>query len=598
MASTRGCRSASSSPTSAACTGSTRAPRARRQRAGSSGSASADRAGAKVEELSHGNQQRAQLAAALLHEPELLVLDEPFAGLDPVAVQTLAEVLRGEAARGTAVLFSSHQLELVEDICEEVAIVDHGRIVATGDVDELRRASQRRRITLQLDGAPPQWLPDVAGVELVERRNGDLRLLAGRDVDPEQVLAAAERSARVLEFSYGPPTLAELFLELVASMSGRRAITLVARREIRERLRSKVFLVSTLVLLLIVGGSTALNGALSKKPTYRVAVTAPAPAGLLPALQRAARPFDNAKVRLRVVASAAAGRQALEAKQVDALLLLSDDRLVFRSNVDPKAAAVADTAVRALRNHLPPAPELTTATLHPPEKKTTDAETLVAYVGSLLLLMSLAVYGQWVVTGVVEEKNNRVVELILSTTRPRHLLAGKVIGIGLLGFAQLALVAGLAATLLAAGVFDAPAGLGGSLALVIPWFALGFALYAVAYAAAGALASRQQNAETAGQPVTYTLLAAYFAGYIALNADMNGLAANVLTVFPLTAPLVLPARSALVGVPLWEHALAVVLVLASIYALVRFAGRVYGHGLLHTGPRLDPRTAWRLTRQP
>ena len=128
-------------------------------------------------------------------------------------------------------------------------------------------------------------------------------------------------------------------------------------------------------------------------------------------------------------------------------------------------------------------------------------------------------YGQWVVSGVVEEKNNRVVELILSTVRPRHLLAGKVIGIGLLGLAQLALVAGLAAALLAAGVFDAPAALGGSLALVMPWFALGFALYAVAYAAAGALASRQQNADTAGQPVTYTLLAAYFAGYVAVSAN-------------------------------------------------------------------------------
>jgi ABC-2 type transport system ATP-binding protein len=117
-----------------------------------------DRAGAKLEELSHGNQQRAQLAAALLHEPDLLVLDEPFAGLDPVAVQTLAEVLRGEAERGTAVLFSSHQLELVEDICEEVAIVDHGRVVATGDVDGLRRCSRQRRITLRLDGAPAEWL--------------------------------------------------------------------------------------------------------------------------------------------------------------------------------------------------------------------------------------------------------------------------------------------------------------------------------------------------------------------------------------------------------------------------------------------------------
>ncbi|HVP75148.1 MAG TPA: ATP-binding cassette domain-containing protein [Gaiellaceae bacterium] len=174
-----------------------------------------DRADAKVEELSHGNQQRAQLAAALLHEPELLVLDEPFAGLDPVAVRTLAEVLRGEAARGAAVLFSSHQLELVEDICEEVAIIDHGRVVATGDVDALRRGSQRRVIELQVEHAPPQWAPHLAGVELVECRNGDLRLLAGRDVDPEHVLAEAERAGRVVSFSYGPPTLAELFLELV-----------------------------------------------------------------------------------------------------------------------------------------------------------------------------------------------------------------------------------------------------------------------------------------------------------------------------------------------------------------------------------------------
>jgi len=177
----------------------------------------AERADSKVEELSHGNQQRAQLAAALVHEPDLLVLDEPFAGLDPVAVHTLVDVLRGEAARGAAVLFSSHQLELVESICEEVTIIDHGRLLATGDVDALKRASRRRRIELQLDGAPLEWLPRVPGVELAERSDGRLRLDVGRDVDPELVLAAAERSAHVVAFSYGPPTLAELFLELVAA---------------------------------------------------------------------------------------------------------------------------------------------------------------------------------------------------------------------------------------------------------------------------------------------------------------------------------------------------------------------------------------------
>jgi ABC-2 type transport system ATP-binding protein len=175
----------------------------------------AERAGARVEELSHGNQQRAQLAAALVHEPDLLVLDEPFAGLDPLAVRTLAEVLRGEAARGAAVLFSSHQLELVEDVCQDVAIIDRGRLVATGHIDDLRRASARRRIDVRLEGGAPGWRPALAGVEVIGRRNGDVRLLAAGDVDPEQVLAAARRAGPVVEFRFGPPSLAELFVELV-----------------------------------------------------------------------------------------------------------------------------------------------------------------------------------------------------------------------------------------------------------------------------------------------------------------------------------------------------------------------------------------------
>ena len=380
-------------------------------------------------------------------------------------------------------------------------------------------------------------------------------------------------------------------------MTGRRAITLVAWREIRERLRSKTFLASTLLILALVGASTFAERFANPDRTYKVAVTAPAPPGLNAALQRAAQPFEDAKVRLRVVGSAAAGRQLLEDEQVDLLLLLSDDRLLFRESVDQKAAAVADTAVRALRNKLPPSPELTTGALHPSEKESDDAATLVAFVGALLLFTSLAFYGQWVISGVVEEKNNRVVEVILSAVPARHLLAGKVIGIGSLGFAQLALVAGLAAGLLVAGVFDAPAELGGDIALVIPWFVLGFALYAVAYAVAGALASSQQNAETAGQPVTYALIAVFWAGYLALSSNPDGPLASLLTVFPLTAPLVLPARSALASVPLWQHALAVVLVLATIYALVLFAGRVYAYGLLSGGSRLGARAAWRLARQ-
>ena len=187
------------------------------------------------------------------------------------------------------------------------------------------------------------------------------------------------------------------------------------------------------------------------------------------------------------------------------------------------------------------------------------------------------------VTGVVEEKNNRVVELILATVRPRHLLAGKVIGIGLLGFAQLALIAGLAAALLAAGVFDAPADSAATSRSSSPGSRSGSRSTPSPTPPPARSPPASRTPTRPGQPVTYTLIAVYFAGYVALSVNADGPLANLLTVFPLTAPLVLPARSALVGVPLWEHVLAVVLVLGTIYALVRFAGRIYAHGLLHGG---------------
>jgi ABC-2 type transport system permease protein len=262
-------------------------------------------------------------------------------------------------------------------------------------------------------------------------------------------------------------------------MTARHVIALVAWREIHERLRSRVFVFSTVLMLAVVGGSTALTAAMQTGKTYRVAVVAPVPTGLEAALQRAAEPFE-ASVKLRPLASATAARRQLKAKKADAVLLLRTDRIVFRATVDKRLAAIADDAVRELRRHLPPAPELTAATIEPTKSSTTDAETVVAMLGAAMLLASLAIYGQWVLTGVVEEKANRVVEVIVATVRPRHLLAGKVLGIGLLGLLQVALIGGLAAVLLAAGLFDAPPSLGGSVALLVPWFALGFAVYSVA----------------------------------------------------------------------------------------------------------------------
>ena len=131
----------------------------------------ADRAKGKLEDLSHGNQQRVQLAAALVHEPELLVLDEPFSGLDPLGMATMTEVLRERAIAGVGVVFSSHQLDLVEDICEDVVIIARGRIVAQGPIGELRAASGRRHLEIEIAGADDAWLAALpAQVEVVERR--------------------------------------------------------------------------------------------------------------------------------------------------------------------------------------------------------------------------------------------------------------------------------------------------------------------------------------------------------------------------------------------------------------------------------------------
>jgi ABC-2 type transport system ATP-binding protein len=173
-----------------------------------------DRLNARVEELSHGNQQRVQLAAALVHRPDLLILDEPFEGLDPIATDAMVEVLRGEAARGVPVLFSSHQLELVEQLCESVAIIDHGRLIACGAVGELRAAAPRL-VRVDVRGAAPGWADALSDVELVERSDGRAVFKLTEAADPERILDAARRAGTVTHFAELQPSLAELFREVV-----------------------------------------------------------------------------------------------------------------------------------------------------------------------------------------------------------------------------------------------------------------------------------------------------------------------------------------------------------------------------------------------
>jgi ABC-2 type transport system ATP-binding protein len=176
----------------------------------------ADRRRERLDALSHGNQQRVQLIAALINEPELLVLDEPFSGLDPIAIGAMGEMLREFAAAGATVLFSSHQLDLVEDLCEDVVIIDHGRIVLAGDLEDLRAAVPQRFVEIRFRGVAPNWTGLAAGA-VIEAKSGYVRLRVDRELSLPAVFAAVRDVTHVTSFTYLPPTLSELFREAVAA---------------------------------------------------------------------------------------------------------------------------------------------------------------------------------------------------------------------------------------------------------------------------------------------------------------------------------------------------------------------------------------------
>ena len=174
-----------------------------------------DRQEDPVETLSHGNQQRVQLAAALVHDPELLVLDEPFSGLDPLAVETMSDVLRDQAVAGKAVVFSSHQLDLVEDLCEEVAIINDGAVVVSGAVNVLKDAAPIRHLELDVDGDPDALISLLDGVRSTTTNGRGVTVILDAEADIRGFLARAQDAGRLRHFAYTTPSLSDLFREAV-----------------------------------------------------------------------------------------------------------------------------------------------------------------------------------------------------------------------------------------------------------------------------------------------------------------------------------------------------------------------------------------------
>jgi ABC-2 type transport system ATP-binding protein len=186
----------------------------------------------KVEELSKGNQQKIQFIAAILHDPDVLIMDEPFSGLDPVNAGLLKEAFLAMRDRGKTLIFSTHQLEQVEELCESIALIDRGRLIESGPVREVKRRMGRQVVRLSVertDGAASDgdgaggagWVDEMPGVTVTRRGEDYVEMHVSSGTDPESVLRAAiDRGDRVTRFEIADPSLEEIFIEKV----GHRAI--------------------------------------------------------------------------------------------------------------------------------------------------------------------------------------------------------------------------------------------------------------------------------------------------------------------------------------------------------------------------------------
>jgi len=387
-------------------------------------------------------------------------------------------------------------------------------------------------------------------------------------------------------------------------MNGLRATWLIARREATERARSKAFLASTIVTVLLLGAVvTVVVITDTGPPSYNIALVGESPSGLTAALNAAAVASD-ALIDFSDLADPEAIADAIDVGEIDGAIVDADTILLGDSSTGGlqrilEAGLGQSLLVERLESTgLDPA--LLASILEPNTNvrivapETEENGEGVAFAAVVLLFLVITTYGQWVLMGVLEEKSTKVVELIVSSTSVRSLLAGKVIGIGMLGFAQLVFLVGLA---LGAGslldLYELPTGTVATAAWSLVWFMLGFAFYAVLNAAAGSLVSRTEDAQAAATPIALVAVASYLLTFTVILPNPEGTTAKILTLLPPIAPIAFPARIGFTGVPLWEILLGITIMIVAVVGVVRIAARVYAGALLASGGRVRIRDAWR-----
>jgi ABC-2 type transport system permease protein len=382
-------------------------------------------------------------------------------------------------------------------------------------------------------------------------------------------------------------------------------VRLVAGREISTRIRDKGFLISSVVLIVLILGVMVFQVVLSSgDSTTRIGLVG-GDAGIERALQEQAA-MTGTGVSVVELADEPAARAAVDAGDVDAALLSpageQPELLVQGSAGTARALVQGAVAQLSLSGQLAAAgvqlqapPQVDVVALDAAHDDRTQA-TVVALVGVVVLYGLLILFGQFVAQGVVEEKSSRVVELLLATMRPWQLLAGKIIGLGVLGLLQMLVIAAVGvAGALAFGVVDLPEQLIGTVLTVVAWFVLGYAFYASVFAVAASLVSRQEDLGSVLTPTTILLVAGFIIAIQAAQDPPSTLAA-VTSFVPGLSPLVMPVRMAAGEAAWWEVAVAVVLMLVAIAVIVRIGGRVYSGALLRTGGKLKLREALRAER--
>lgn len=386
------------------------------------------------------------------------------------------------------------------------------------------------------------------------------------------------------------------------------AVRLVAGREITTRVRSKVYVISTAVLAALLVGISLLFSLTGGGSAVEVGVD---DEQLVAAVEQSAEAVGE-DVEATVVPDVRAGTVQVEAGEIAAMISVDDDgtvRAIVEKDIDP----ALETALQAMARQLalgaqidelggdPAAVEaaLASATvavepINPPFDY--DGEQLVlGMLAGILIYLALLITGQMVAQGVVEEKASRVVELLLSTVRPWQLMVGKVLGIGVVGLLQMAVVSivGVVSALALGSLSIEISAALGTVAWLLVWFALGFVMFALIFAGAGALVSRQEDVAGVVTPATMLVIAGYVVGISVLPSDPDSGLVEIMSLIPTFAPTLMPMRLAMGGVPVWQQVLSVALVLALIPGLVWLAGRIYRNAVMRTGGRVKLRDALR-----